>query len=51
VLLGIPPGELFAGLDAVSVDDLYKDGRHMRSAFQSAFTRFITPSLLEAHGQ
>jgi len=51
VLLGIPPGELFAGLDAASVDDLYKDGRHMRSAFQSAFTRFITPSLLEAHGQ
>lgn len=51
ILLGIPPTELFAGLDAASVNGLYKDGRHMTSAFQSAFTRIITPSILEAHGQ
>lgn len=51
ILLGVPPTELFAGLDAASVNGLYKDGRHMTSAFQSAFTRIITPGILEAHGQ
>lgn len=49
VLIGIQPAELFAGLDAASVDGLYKDGRHMNSAFQSAFTRLITPAILELH--
>jgi hypothetical protein len=48
-LVGIPPAELFAGLNDAQVQSFYRNPTHLNAGGEELFTKTVTPRLLELY--